>query len=186
MGNRCVHERDACCFPAKGYGSECGAYLVERIVATDRECVRFDGFLRISGLPAHLCAPLALCRIEVTDVSPCAQTDALQITALCFVEDARGCRAQGSACFQICAERAVYAGTCALRRGAKIRIVHAAMRQGCLFEVCLDVIIHTIVTRSECWHGPKEHCRQACEMPPLYPRLPQEAQAYCGCLRHQP
>lgn len=164
------------CPPRPSHACGCGpigGYIVEKIIGNQKENLCFDGTLEVCGLPCGLCPPLCLTGMDVLDIQTvcgtCAPGARLELTVCCFVCDSRGCRAEGRAKLEI--ESCLRPGECGgtLRRGAQIAVRSYTPCSPCAFNVCLEICLQTIVSRSELIGG-KESCHPPCPpMPPLYP-----------------
>lgn len=171
-GGPCYPPRPPRPFHSCGCGPV-GGYIVEKIVGNRRENLCFEGMLEVCGLPCGLCPPLCLTAMEVLDIrtvcGTCSPGARLQLTVCCSVCDSRGCRAEGTARFEI--ESCLKPGECGgtLRRGAQIAVRSARHCPPCAFDVCLEICLQTIVSRCGLC-GSKESCPPACPpLPPLYP-----------------
>lgn len=178
--NACRMQPDEC---ACGQG-----FIVERVISSRRCDTCFDGHLFVRGLPRGLCEPLRLCSVQVLriDAAACCDTPAaapdctvenrpvrLTLTLLCCVEDARGCRAEGTACVEIedaCAAVRPCVPGANLRRGAQLRIARVHFCPPCGFHVCMDICLHEVVSRCEMITGAPKPCAPDCPQLPLYPQ----------------
>lgn len=176
------HGADSCCV------QECAGdqgYIVERVVSNRRCRTCFEGCLLLQDLPRSLRAPLALCSAEVIRIDAVHSCDApaclptcnrprrgrVALTLLCCVEDVCGCSAEGTARIEVedcCAPHRTQPG-CILRRGASVRVAHACFCPPCSFDVCLEIELCAVVSRSELTGGVKKPC-PVCPQLPLYPQ----------------
>ena len=176
------HGAASCCV------QECACdqgYIVERVVSNRRCRTCFEGGLYVHGLPRGLRGPLALCSAEVIRIDAVQNCDApacqsvcdsprcgrVGLTLLCCVEDACGCRAEGTARIEVedcCAPILPQLG-CNLRRGASVRVAHARFCPPCGFDVCLEIELCAVISRSELMGGVKKPC-PVCPQLPLYPQ----------------
>ena len=153
-------------------------YIVEKIVHRKSESLCFEGFLPLNNLTDRLCPPLTLCGIEVLQIRPCkrnvcsCERELLEITLLCLITDARGCRGQGFATIEVescdnnwpCSQSGLN-----LRRGAEICIGFSRFCAPCGFEVSLRIALQTILSRCEITSS-RPHCDNPC--PPALPLYP--------------
>ena len=154
-------------------------YIVERIIAKRCEPLCFRGHIAVSGLSPGLCPPLCLCGVKVMDIRPCGAQDELELTLLLTVHDARGCSAEGRACLHLtsCAPCAPCGMGTSVRRGAEIQVSEASFVPPCGFFVCLNIELHTLVSRCELACCPPCTCaRPSCPVLPLYPPPPKPHQ----------
>lgn len=157
-------------------------YIVERVIARRCEPLCFRGHIMANGLSPGLCPPLRLCSARVTDIRSCGSRDELELTLLLTVRDARGCPGEGMACLRLAA--CTPCTPCdmgdSLRRGAQVQIAEASFVPPCGFFVCLNIELHTLVSRSELACCPPCACaRPACPSLPLYPPPPKPNRTCC-------
>ena len=177
-----AHGLDSCC--AQDCACDQG-YIVERVLVNRRCRTCFEGCLLVQGLPRGLMAPLALRSVEVIRIDAAQSCDApaclpecgrsgtgrLALTLLCCVEDACGRRAEGTARIEAedcCAPLRPQPG-CNLRRGATVRVTHTCFCPPCGFDVCLEIELCAVVSRSELTGCVKRPCT-VCPQLPLYPQ----------------
>lgn len=158
-------------------------YIVERIIDQQRQNLCFEGTIRIEGLSQCLCPPLRFCSAEVLQVQPCdrqeghmgacrcvgERTERVAILLCCRVMDSRGQREEGLAWI----ETEACLGRCFgnVRRGAEIEVSQARFCGSSMFEICAQICLLTIVSRSEMACAPCM-CKPACPQLPLYPPAP--------------
>ena len=178
-----AHGLDSCC--AQDCACDQG-YIVERVLVNRRCRTCFEGCLLVQGLPRGLMAPLALRSVEVIRIDAAQSCDApaclpecgrsgtgrLALTLLCCVEDACGCRAEGTACIEVedcCLPPRPCPMDANLRRGARVQVTRACFCSPCGFHVCADVCLYAIVSRCEMVRGCPKPC-PSCPQLPLYPQ----------------
>ena len=181
----------ACCGCVQTEECACEqGYIVEKIVSSRRCSTCFEGMITVQGIPQGLRAPLRLCSAEVIRVNAMQSCDApacmppcsgcqtvhrpgrVMLTLLCCVEDACGCRAEGTACIEVedcCLPPRPCPMDANLRRGARAQVTRACFCSPCGFHVCADVCLYAIVSRCEMVRGCPKPC-PSCPQLPLYPQ----------------
>lgn len=154
-------------------------YIIERVAASKKEKICFDGVIQLCSGTLGLCPPIRLCGIRIISVNPLnAMTDCgapkgtrLKMTLECTLEDRNG----HSGCAY--AEIVVAARDCPMEyehmgpvyRGVKVDLKSAYCCSHQAFHVYMDLIIHTIIGQKELiWHN-QERNEPVCQ-PALYPQ----------------